>query len=283
MRKMQKISVVIPNYNQIAYLPACFDHVWYQTWPNLEIIVVDGGSTDGTKQWLEELPGLIESRTLTPVLEMAEDGAVVKTSIRAYREDTHAKHPARELKIISFPEDVGRNETYNAGFRAATGEFCTYVVGDDLPHPHMMEELAGHLEATGADLAYADYTVVDDAGRVLRLMRRPDYSFRECFARWFHVGVATLHRTALHERFGLFDPRFTMANDYAWYLKMAVGGARFSHLPRVLYSIRYHGHGPSLHAESQRLCAMAREFERTGRDPFAALDAAQDQGASSTK
>lgn len=262
---MNKVSVVIPNFNQAEYLPACFDHVWFQTWENLEIIVVDGGSTDATKAWLAGLPERLDTRTMDPVLEMDQSGNVVTKTIHTYKEDTHAAHPGRELKILSFDRDVGRNETYNAGFREVTGAYCTYVVGDDLPHPHMMEELALHLDETGADLAYADYTVVDDAGRVLRLMRRPDYSFEACFARWFHIGVATLHRTNLHERFGLFDPRFEVANDYAWYLKMAMHGARFSHLPRVLYSIRHHGHGPSLHRESRELCRLAREFQRTGQ------------------
>jgi len=261
---MALVSIVLPTYNQARYLLPCFDACWFQSWPELEIIIVDGGSTDETKEILAGLPRLIEERRASPVLCADEAGKAVCKECASYLEDTHAAHPRREVRILSYDDNIGRNATYEAGFTAARGEFCTYVVGDDLPHPHMIEELALALMRTGADLAYADFTVVTDEGRILRLVRKPDYSYEACFAAWFHLGVCTLHRRALHERFGLFPEEYGMANDYAWYLRMAQGGARFVHVPRVLYSVRHHGHGPALHDESGGLALKAREFLRTG-------------------
>jgi glycosyltransferase involved in cell wall biosynthesis len=264
---MEKVSIVIPNFNQADYLPACFDHCWFQTYPDLEIIVVDGGSTDGTKAWLAGLEQEIATRTVSPVLAADAAGTgVVRKTCRVYHEDTHTAHPRRELVIVSSAVDLGRVGTYNAGFARATGTYCTYVVGDDLPHPHFVEDLVEVLEATGADLAYADFRVVDDAGQVLRQVRKPEYSFDACFAQWFHLGVATLHRRSLHERVGLMDPAWDTANDYAWYLKMAETRAHFVHVPRVLYSVRYHGHGPELLDESLELARRARVM-RTGNHP----------------
>lgn len=50
---MQRISVIIPTYNQAEYLPVCLDSVWFQDYPIVEFIVVNDGSTDKTQAVLE--------------------------------------------------------------------------------------------------------------------------------------------------------------------------------------------------------------------------------------
>jgi len=229
-----KTTIVIPTFNQAHYLPACVDHCLFQTYSNLEIIIVDGGSTDGTKNYLAGLKKEICERTISPVLEMDEKGNVIRKEISVYPKE-------RDFKIISFDEDMGPTRTYNEGLSRATGEYCTYVVGDDLPHPHMIEELVNTLETTGADFVYSDMNVVDDQGRIIRQMRLPDYEFEACFARWYHLGVSKLYRTDLHHKVGLMDEAYQGANDYDHYLRFAMAGAVFYHLPKILYSIRFHG------------------------------------------
>jgi len=229
-----KTTIVIPTFNQAHYLPACVDHCLFQTYSNLEIIIVDGGSTDGTKNYLAGLKKEICERTISPVLEMDEKGNVIRKEISVYPK-------GRDFKIISFDEDMGPTRTYNEGLSRATGEYCTYVVGDDLPHPHMIEELVNTLETTGADFVYSDMNVVDDQGRIIRQMRLPDYEFEACFARWYHLGVSKLYRTDLHHKVGLMDEAYQGANDYDHYLRFAMAGAVFYHLPKILYSIRFHG------------------------------------------
>jgi glycosyltransferase involved in cell wall biosynthesis len=231
---MKKVSIVIPTFNQILYLPACVDHCLFQTYPNLEIIIVDGGSTDGTKEYLARLKQEIASRTCSPVVEMDDNENIVRKEIRTYP-------PEREVLILSFQEDIGPTRTYTEGLGRATGEYCTYVVGDDLPHPHMIEELVSALEQTGVDFVYSDMTVVDDNGRIIRQMRLPDYGFEACFARWYHLGVSHLYRTEWHRKVGLMDETYQSANDYDHYLRFAMGGCKFHHVPKILYSVRYHG------------------------------------------
>jgi len=231
-----KTTIVIPTFNQAHYLPACVDHCLFQTYSNLEIIVVDGGSTDGTRKYLEGLKKEIRSRTISPVVEMDEERHVIRKEIPVYPK-------GRDLKIISFDKDIGPTRTYNEGLSRATGEYCTYIAGDDLPHPHMIEELVSTLESSIADFVYSDMNVVDDQGRIIRQMRLPDYDFEACFARWYHLGVSKLYRTDLHHKVGLMDEAYQGANDYDHYLRFAMAGATFRHLPRVLYSIRYHGDG----------------------------------------
>lgn len=263
---MALATIVIPTFNQAAYLPACVDHCLFQTHPDLEIIIVDGGSTDATKDYLAALPGRIASATAEPVARMDEAGNVVRAEARTYPQ-------RRRLEIVSFTEDIGPTRTCNEGLSRATGEYCTYVPGDDLPYPHMIEELAAALERTGADFAYADQDVVEDDGRIFRRMTFGEFDFRTCLAEWYHLGVCRLYRRRLHESVGLMDEAYTSANDYDHYLRFAMAGARFVHVPRVLYGVRRHGpvrptgqHTPAryanLLAESCRLAERARQFLR---------------------
>ena len=261
---MKKVSIVIPTFNQAQYLPACVDHCFFQTYPNLEVIIIDGGSTDGTKKYLAGLEQEIATRTCNPVMEMDEEGNIIRKSMSVYP-------PGREVKIITFSEDIGATRTYNEGLCRATGEYCTYIVGDDIPHPHMIEELVQALEENSADFVYSDMIVVEDTGKIVREMRMPDYSFESCFARWYHLGVSHLYRTEWHRKVGLMDETYSSANDYDHYLRFAVAGARFYHLPKVLYSVRYHGDGrktgqhtdhryANLIEESKRCARRAREW-----------------------
>ena len=261
---MALASIVIPTFNQAAYLPACVDRCLFQTHPELEIIIVDGGSTDGTKDYLDALPGQIATAAAEPVVRMDARGQVVRERVLTYPQN-------RRLSIVRFETDIGPTRTYNEGLGRATGEYCTYIPGDDLPYPHMIEELAAALDRTGADFAYADQDVVEDDGRIYRRMTFPEFDMKACLAQWYHLGVCRLYRRRLHDTVGLMDEAYTSANDYDHYLRFAMAGATFVHVPRVLYGVRRHGparptgqHTPpryaNLLAESCRLAARARAF-----------------------
>jgi glycosyltransferase involved in cell wall biosynthesis len=261
---MKTVSIVIPTFNQGRYLPACIDHCLFQTYPNLEIVIVDGGSTDGTKAYLRGLKQEIEKTTICPVSHMEHDGRIVRQKQLVYPRN-------REIKIITFEEDIGATRTYNEGLSSVAGEYCTYIVGDDVPHPHMLEDLVQALECTRADFVYSDMNLVDDQGRILRQMRMPDYSFEVCFARWYHLGVSHLYKTEWHEKVGLMDERYDGANDYDHYLRFAMAGCRFYHVPKILYSVRHHGDNrmtgqhtkdryTNLIEESKRCAQRARDW-----------------------
>ncbi len=233
-RSTPLVTIVIPTFNQGQYLPACVDHCLFQTYPNLEIIVIDGGSTDSTKKYLENLPEKIVSTTMTPVARMDRNGTIIREPVLVYPQD-------RQLEITTFQNDLGPTRTINEGLKRARGKYCTYIVGDDLPHPHMIEEMVTVLETTPVDFVYSDMNLLDDTGRIIRQMRMPDYDFHRCFAQWYHLGVSKLYRTKLHDIAGLMDESITGANDYDHYLRFAMKGCRFQHLPRILYSVRWHG------------------------------------------
>ncbi len=229
------VSIVIPTYNQGKYLPTCVDHCLFQTYPNLELIIIDGGSIDETKEFLSSLKNNIKTTTNNPVVRMNGDGEIIRKKFNSFPQD-------RKIKIQTFEYDIGATRTYNEGFKLVTGEYCTYVVGDDIPHPHMIEDMVNSLASTSSDFVYSDMNLVDDCGRIIRQMRLPDYDFKICFADWYHLGVSHLYKTELHHTVGFMDDEnYKSANDYDHYLRFAMAGAKFIHLPKVLYSIRYHG------------------------------------------
>lgn len=93
-----KVSVLIPAYNAAAYLEQTLDSVLAQTWPNLEVIIVDDGSKDDT---------LVKAR----------------------------RYASPTVQVIAQP-NAGASAARNRAFAAATGEYIQYLDADDLLHPN---------------------------------------------------------------------------------------------------------------------------------------------------
>jgi GT2 family glycosyltransferase len=107
-RDQPLVSVIIPNWNGEKYLPLCLDSLRRQTYPRLEVVVVDNGSTDGSLALL------------------ARD------------------HP--EVQVVALDENRGYAGGVNAGFRAAAGQMLAVFNNDAEADPHWIEELVAALE-----------------------------------------------------------------------------------------------------------------------------------------
>lgn len=257
----RRISVVVPTYNQARYLGACLDSIMFQDWPDIELIVVADPSPDETSAVLAEFARAVGEERVSYASNLEEDGTVSRT--------WHHRYPqrGRRLVIVENEERLGHTPSYNKGFRMATGEYCTYVASDDICHPQWLSRLAGPLERDDADFVYSDMFIFDDAGRILREFKLPDYSFERCFAQWYLCGVSKLYRCELHERLGWYDESYT-ANDHELYQRFALGGARFLHLAETLYSVRTHeGREHDVHAAEswKRLMAESSALVREAR------------------
>lgn len=228
------ISLIVPTYNQVQYLGACLDSIWFQEYPSLEIIVVDDCSTDGTAEFLQEYSRKVEVEIVSYASCYDE-----KTDTVLRTEHPRWKQDGRSLILLRNERNMGSTWTYNRGFQAASGEFITYIASDDVCHPRMVAELARPLVEDRADFVYSDMFVIDDSGRILRRFSLPDYDFVRCFGDWYLCGVSKLYRRSLIDRFGLMNTGY-LANDHEQYLRFALGGVRFMHLPTVLYSVRSH-------------------------------------------
>lgn len=130
MTEEVKISVVVPVYNNAQCLPRCIDSLLAQTYKNLEIIVVNDGSTDNTEDILAQYRAL--DPRVRPIQQ--ENGGV--TSARIH------------------------------GICEATGDWIGFVDGDDQVEPIMYEQLLKNALAYDADISHCGYQMVFDDGRI---------------------------------------------------------------------------------------------------------------------
>jgi glycosyltransferase involved in cell wall biosynthesis len=261
------VSLIVPTFNQAQYLAICLDSIWFQDYPNLEIILVNDGSSDHTETVIAEFERALKQ-------DVASFASFFNTESGVIERVEHPRYPqeGRSLRIIRHEKNRGLAPALNTGFAAATGVYCTYIPSDDALLPSMITEMVDQLEA-GADFVYADMAIVDDAGHWVRRFALPDYSFERCFGDWYLCGVAKLYRTDLHQRFGFYDEAL-LAHDHDIFQRFAEGGARFAHIPRVLMYVRDHArrevdiHAPTswnrLLEESKVLVRRAREHMARG-------------------
>ena len=118
------VSVIIPAYNIEDYIGRCLDSVLSQTYKNLEILVVDDGSSDCTGEIL----------------------------------DDYEKKDQR-IRVI-HKENGGVSSARNIGIEAATGDYIGFVDGDDLMEPEMYKTLVNLLKEENADIAHCGYQMV---------------------------------------------------------------------------------------------------------------------------
>lgn len=118
---MKKVSLIIPVFNAEKYLRRCLDSAVNQTYENMEIICVDDGSTDGSKQIIEE----------------------------------YAKNDKRIITI--YQENKGESSARNEGLRIAGGDYIGFMDCDDWIENDMYESLAEALERENADMAAAGW------------------------------------------------------------------------------------------------------------------------------
>jgi len=197
------VTIVTPSFNQGRWIRQTLESVAAQTYPRIEHVVVDGGSTDETVQLLKEAPG---------------------------------------IRWISEP-DRGQADAINKGTRMSSGEFVAYLNSDDLLYPDAVSiAVDAFRRDPSIDLLYGDGTVIDEKGNTSwEWLSRPedfrllaDYHFLWNDSTNYILQPATFWRRSLHDRVGLFDESFHYALDVEFWLRVGFSGARMVHVPRKL-------------------------------------------------
>jgi GT2 family glycosyltransferase len=213
-----KISVVTVSFNQVDYLEQCLLSVLEQNYPNLEYIVVDAGSTDGSIALLER-----------------------------YRN--------RFARLIIEP-DNGQSDGLNKGFRHATGEILTWINSDDMLAPLALKRAAIAFCETGVDMVvgtcdrvlgvesrrhFLHHSVVP-AGRPgpLPLASVLNWSERWEKGNYFFQPEVLFTRDIWLRAGGYLKPYLYWAMDWELWLRFAMAGATAVRLPDVLGISREH-------------------------------------------
>jgi glycosyltransferase involved in cell wall biosynthesis len=197
-----KISIITITFNAERYLAQTMDSVAGQQYPDLEYIIVDGGSTDATLAIVKSRGGLV-------------------------------------TKLISEP-DNGISDAFNKGIRLATGEIIGIINADDYYHQGALDAVAQVVQEHPDDDVYygnAIHERFDGSGAFhFRPAREID---RHIWRRMPISHPATFVRRTAYERFGHFETRYRLAMDYDLVLRMYRNGARFRYVDAVLSHFRY--------------------------------------------
>ena len=173
-----RFSIVVAVLNGAHTVGACLTSVAKQTYLDHEVVVMDGGSTDGTQQVIQRFGKLVSYQESTP--------------------------------------DRGISHAWNKAIPHAHGEWVLFLGADDvLAHPDVLKRASGKLDARSASVAYGRVELLDSSGQVSTTLGEPWSATSEAFQYRNtipHQGV--FHRRDLFDRNGLFDERFRICADY---------------------------------------------------------------------
>ena len=209
--RFPKLSIVTPSYNQAAYLEQTIDSVLSQNYPNLEYIILDGGSTDGSVDVIKKY--------------------------------------AHFLKYWRSRKDEGQSAAINEGFQQSTGDILAWINSDDYYEAGSFLQVAEVFAARpDTVLVYGDYSVLYPNGRkVLKPKVSCDFNIMAYAYLMIPQPAAFWTRNAYIQSGGL-DLSLKLVMDLDLFLRMSrnFSASRIHHLREPLATFRVHAGGKSV-------------------------------------
>lgn len=174
-----KVSIITIVYNNKPCITDCIRSVQKQTYPDIEYIVIDGGSTDGTQ-----------------------------TQIESFKD---------KLAHYISEKDKGLYNALNKGIRQATGDVIGILHSDDLFFSNnSLSEISATFESTNADLVYANgiYIEKNNANKIRRVYSSSPFRRKLLFYGWIPLHTTIYVRREVFEQYGLYDESYKIASDY---------------------------------------------------------------------
>lgn len=228
------VTIVTPSLNQGPFIERAVRSVIAQNVPDLEYVVVDGGSTDETLD----------------VIRRFED----------------------RLRWTSEP-DRGQAHAVNKGIAATDGEVIGWLNSDDVYYPGSIRSAVDLLAARPElDVVYGDGEFVDVGGAPVEPYYTEAWDLERFTSMCFVCQPTAFFRRRVVERHGLLDERLHYCLDYEFWLRLGLGGAAFAYLPRLQAGYRVYpgtksvGSRVALHTEINSMLG-----EKLGRTPEAWL------------
>lgn len=203
------VSVIVPNFNYLRYLEKCLESVMSQDYPNIEIIVVDDGSTDESVNYIS---------SLTPKVKLVQQ------------------------------ENSGVSVARNRGLLESKGEFIAFLDADDYWDPSKISKQMSLILSTGVDLVYSGVNLVSPDGNAILEAMHPSFKGQcgQYFRRYPSRAVITLgtsnalFRKKLLAKSGLLDPMLSISADWDFFRRICdFANVDFIEEPLTFYRQHY--------------------------------------------
>jgi glycosyltransferase involved in cell wall biosynthesis len=230
------VSIVTPSYNQARYLEATIRSVLEQDYPNIEYLLVDGGSTDGSLEIIQRY--------------------------------------AHRLAWWVSEKDRGQTEAINKGFARANGQILAWLNSDDTYQPGAVREAVAFLQGNrDVGLVYGDANFIDENGAVIGRFPAAQTDRRRLRRGYVHIPQqAAFWRADEWKAVGPLDPSFYFAMDYDLWVRLSARTA-LQYTPRLWANFRLHSQGKSVAADDRCWPEMLKVHYREGGSWFSIIQA----------
>ena len=202
-----KISIITVVYNNKETIKDAIDSVLSQTYKNIDYIVVDGASSDGTVEIVQSC--------------------------------------GEKISTFVSEKDKGIYDGLNKGLSLATGDFIAFLHSDDLYASNsVIANVMKEFESDDSlDGVYGDliYTPKHDTSKVLRYWKSKDFDSSLLKQGWMPAHPTLILNKEVYEKYGNFDLGFKIAGDYDFMLRVLSAGIKVKYIPEVLYKMRVGG------------------------------------------
>lgn len=197
------VSIVLPTYNHLEFLPAAVEGCLRQDFSEeFELVIVDDGSTDGTREYLSTLD---DSR------------------VRVVLHECNKRLPT----------------ALNTGMKAARGEFVTWTSADNIMLPHFLQALYNSLKIfPHCGHTHSSFVRIDEQDTVVHLSSDIFCSYPKLLLE-FSGSAAFMYRRSLHDIVGYYDPQLEGAEDWDMWLRI-MEHTPSAFVPDVTYLYRTH-------------------------------------------
>jgi glycosyltransferase involved in cell wall biosynthesis len=197
------VSIIIPVYNGMNYIKSSIQSVLDQDYQHIELIVVNDGSTDGTKNYLDSLK-------------------------------------LNNLKII-HTENKGQSNAINLGVEIANGSIVGYLSADDLIYSELVSSVIKELSLSPKSVcAYPNYNLIDQNGKHIKSILIPDYSKKAMFEDLYcFPGPGAFFYKSHFMILNGWDKRFSQIPDFEFWIRLSKYG-EFVKINKELASFRVH-------------------------------------------
>ena len=223
------VSIITPSYNQAQYLEDTIQSVLQQDYPNLEYIIVDGGSTDGSPE----------------VIERYQDKFAWWVS----------------------EKDMGQTDAINKGFKKANGEIIAWLNSDDLYLPGAISSAVDLFQKyPNSGVIYGDAVSADADGRLLNELRFSNWGTRDFLQFNIICQPAVFMKRSIVEKVGYLDPTYHFFLDHQLWIRLS-RETEFVHHPETWAVSRYHPEAKNVTMASECGAEVIRIMDWAEKEP----------------